>query len=136
MGNFILAVLIPLPCDDPLAYAGQAIEPFAGEGNKTDGWEFLDLQGSQHVGATPTAYIAPDGSWHERAGDPYPEEAEQGRRLHAVAADHLARHGTSELGLLRQRLDEVPEPVTDWHRAWQAVTREAQCLVAFVWCHC
>jgi len=136
MGNFILGIVVPLPCDDPYDYIEQAMQPYTGEGNRTDGWELLELQLSTRVSATPYAYVAADGAFHERAAEgSYPEEKAYSHRLHALTMEHLAQYGYSHFELLRQRRDEVLEPVTDWHRTWQSVTHERMYVVAFVWCH-
>lgn len=135
MAHFVLAVLIPLPCDDPLDAVEQALQPYAGEGNKTDGWEILEWQWSHKVDATPYAYLAPDGSWHERQSEAYPEERARAAEQRALVQAHLAQSGWTELAQLRAKVMALPEPLTDWHREWQRVTHETRCLVAFVWCH-
>ncbi|MBA2681089.1 MAG: hypothetical protein H0U76_22165 [Ktedonobacteraceae bacterium] len=135
MGNFILGVLIPLPCDDPYEYVEQSMKPYEGECNRTDGWEILELQWSRRMDATPYAYIALDGSWHERREGHYPEEDAHSQLIHTIATEHLAQYELSNFDLFRQCRDEVPDPVTDWHRTWQRVTHKQMCLVAFVWCH-
>lgn len=136
MGNFILGILVPFPCDDPLGYVEQAMKPYEGEANKTDGWRLLEFQWSKQVDATPYAYITPDGSWLERAKETYPEEEIHSQQLHTIASEHLAQYGPSHFDLFRQRIDEIPDPVTDWHREWQDVTHKQMYIVAFVWCHC
>lgn len=135
MGNFILGVLVPLPCDDPYDYVEQTMKPYEGECNKADGWEILELQWSRRVDATPYAYISPDGTWHERIEGYYPEEEVRSQQMHTIAMEHLAQYGYANFDLLRRRMGEVPEAVTDWHRTWQRVTHEHMRIVAFVWCH-
>lgn len=85
--------------------------------------------------ATPYAYIADDGTWHERAEGLYLEEKARSERIHTLAMEHLALHGRTNYELLRQRITEVPEPVTAWHRIWHQVTDERTSIVAFVRCH-
>ena len=135
MSHFIVGVLIPLPCDDPLDAAQQAMRPFEGEGGKTDGWFVMAMQWSRSVDATPYAYIDLEGNWHERAVDWYPEERERDARLCAVARAHVEHYGFTQLELLRKLREAVPEAITNWHREWQQVVQTQRCLVVFVWCH-
>lgn len=135
MGYFVLGVLIPYPCEDPLEYVERAMKPYEGECNKTDGWEVVKLHLSTRGDVTPYAYLALDGSWHERAPELYPEELARQQQLEALTKEHLARYIDSQDALLARRREGVPLAVTDWHREWQRVTREHRYLVAFVWCH-
>ena len=93
MGHFLLGVLIPLPCPDPVVYVEQAMRPYAGEGNKTDGWELLEFQWDKQCDTTPDAYIDPDGTWNERAKDSYPEEKAHWQERNAMVKEHLTQWG-------------------------------------------
>lgn len=57
-GTRILAVFLPLESADAVDSLEQAMRPYAGEGNKTDGWVVLEWQWSPGVDVTPDAYIA------------------------------------------------------------------------------
>ena len=135
MSHFVLGVLIPLPCDDPLEAVEQTMRPLAGEGNRTDGWELLELQWSSRVDATPYAYLDLQGNWHERAPERYPEERERDARQHVIVVEHLGQYGYTHLEDLRKKREAVPEAITNWHREWQQVTKAQVCIVAFIWCH-
>lgn len=135
MSHFILGVLISLPGDDPLAAVEEAMQPFEAEGGKTDGWCLLEMQWSRFVDATPFAYIDFAGNWHERAVGWYPEERERDTRLRAITSAHLEQYGFTQLELLREKREAVPEAMTDWHRQWRQVTQAQPCIVAFLWCH-
>ncbi|GAC1366813.1 MAG: hypothetical protein NVSMB38_46100 [Ktedonobacteraceae bacterium] len=96
----------------------------------------IELQQSHKVDATPYAYIAPDGSWHQRAEEgSYPEEIARAQQIHTLVLEHREHFGESNFVALGQRFREVPQAVTDWHRTWRDVTHEILALVAFLDCH-
>jgi hypothetical protein len=135
MGNFILAVFIPLGSPDPVGFLEQAMRPYAGEGNKTGGWVVLEWHVSTDAVVTSDAYIALDATWHERQRRRYPEERARTRLLAAISRTHLAQYGRTELHLLQQIRDAVPPAVTAWHQEWESTRLAVPCLVACVWCH-